>query len=1137
GFLLTEAPLTRITLFRLTDESYQVVWSIHHMLMDGWCVPQIMNEVFETYGALKLGQAPALEPVRPYGDYIAWLGQRDLTEAEAFWRERLRGFAEPTPLGIDRGSVQPGEARGYAEQVRTLPDGLTAVLQKVAQQHQLTLNTVLQGAWALLLSRYSGEEDVVFGATVSGRSADLPGVERIIGPLINTLPVRVSVVPSDTLASTFQRLQSSQAEARQFEYSPLLQVQGWSEVGRGVPLFESLLVFENAAIYAPSAGEDQGPDLELTSYADHTNYPITIVVLPGRELSLKVSYDRDRLDDGAIERMLGHMVRLLQSMAAYPEQRVGELSLLTDRERQQLAQWNNTAADYPLYRSVQALVEAQAAAAPNAVAMEASGRQLTYGELNRQANRLARQLRTLGVGPGALVGILAEPSPAMVVGQLAVLKAGGAYVPMDPAYPQGRIAFMLEDAGVTVLLTRQHLQDRLPMHGIRVIDLDAPLAGDDANLTGGAALTDPAYVIYTSGSTGKPKGAVVSHASLLNLVFWHRETYAVTAADRATQIAGPAFDASVWELWPYLTAGATLCVPDAATRLSPDQLATWLVDSAITLSFVPTPLAEEMLTRAWPANTALRAMFTGGDQLHHFPTEQTPFALINHYGPTEATVVATAGTVAPRAGRDRAPAIGRPIANTQVFLLDNQLRQVPIGVPGEIHIAGAGLALGYWRRPDLTDRKFVPNPFSTDPQARLYKTGDLARWLPDGSLEFVGRSDNQVKIRGFRVELGEIEAVLLQHPAVHDAVVLARQDLPGEKRLAAYVVPAGDEPTATDLRSFLTERLPAYMVPAHYVCLEHLPLMPNGKVDRRALPMPTGALAGLSRAFVAPRDWLELELVQVWEAVLGVAPISVTDNFFALGGHSLTAVRLVSRMQAVLGPRITVSALFKAPTVAELAAHSRQQGTAPSVLVPIQPDGTQPPLFFVHPVGGGVACYQPLAQALGLEQPLYGLQSPGLSGEACDQIESLAATYLEAMRSVQPAGPYQLGGWSLGGLIAYEMARQLTAAGEAVALIALVDTHLKAPAMTDLVEGESDLFQAMLQGHLKAFTQYEPQPYDGPVALFRATDRGAGALSLGWDELVSQLTVQEIEGDHESLIDSRALAAALQNALRSITKR
>ena len=660
-------------------------------------------------------------------------------------------------------------------------------MQSLARAHQLTLNTVLQGAWAVLLSRYTGSTDVVFGATGAGRPAELTGIESMVGLFINTLPVRVQVDPAQPLLVWLKNLQTLQFEARQYEHTPLVDVHGWSDVPRRTPLFETIVGFENYPVL--SASQAEASLVELGNVFERTNYPLSLIVSPGAELTIVLMSVSTRFERDSIGRMLGHFRTLLEAIAADPERSVGDLPMATEAElRRVLVEWNQTGVPYATEACVHQLFEKWAAETPGAPAVSCKDERLTYADVNQRANRVAHCLRSRHVTAGVPVAICLERSSAMLVAILGVLKAGGAYLPLDPAYPKQSLAFMLRDSGARAVLTSRDLASHVAGEPGDVLFMDAEeIASAPANNPVPVSTADDlAYIIYTSGSTGTPRGVEIRHRSLLNLVSWHQRVYEVTAQDRATQVAGPAFDASVWEIWPYLSAGASIHVIADETRNSPHELIGCLAEEAVTLSFLPTALAEMVLDAPWPDGMRLRALLTGGDKLHRAPRHDLPFRLVNHYGPTENTVVTTWAAVQP--GSESAPPIGRPIDNVQVYVLDVHGQPAPVGVPGELCIAGDSLTPGYRNHSELTATKLVANPFDGTPGGRLYRTGDRVRYRADGNLDFLGRLDAQVKLRGFRVEPGEVESVLAQHPAVRESVVVAREEARGDARLVAYVV-------------------------------------------------------------------------------------------------------------------------------------------------------------------------------------------------------------------------------------------------------------------------------------------------------------------------------------------------------------
>ncbi|MFI5177455.1 MAG: amino acid adenylation domain-containing protein, partial [Vicinamibacterales bacterium] len=923
-FDLAQPPLLRVALFRLDRDSYQLVLTLHHSVVDGWSLPLIFDDVFAAYDAMCQGRALRIEPRRPFRDYIAWLRRRDASADEAYWRETLSGFTSPTPLPVrPHATAGRDEGPGYGTLSGRIPAAVTSAIQQFAREHDLTLNTVMQGAWAALLARHAGETDVVYGTTLSGRPAEIAGVDKMIGVFINTLPMRVRV--EGAVATWLQRLQTAQLQLRDHEYTPLIDAQRWSDVRGGLPLFESLFVFENYPV--PSMGA--APSLDAVRLTDvrgfeRVNYPLTFVSRPGAEISCQIIYDRQRFDDETIARLMARTRVLLEAMTARPDAQVAALAMLTEDEAtQQLVEWNDTGVEVDLTQSVTDIVETVAARHPDAVAVTGADERWTYAMLNRRANALAAALRERGVRRGDVVAVLTARSCGMIAAFLAVVKAGAAYLPIDPETPAERMALMIDDAGVAAVLAQDALVSLLPREGTpsTLVSIDAGLDGPGvANPPRHTTPDDLAYIIYTSGSTGRPKGVAVTHRGLTNLVAWHQRAFAITSSDRATQLASQGFDAAVWEIWPYLAAGASVHLADRDTRIDADRLRAWLHEHRITIGFVATEVAERLMDAedTWPADSALRVLLTGADTLRRFPAASLPFVVVNNYGPTECSVVATSGLVPAGPASGGLPSIGRPIDNVTTYVLDGGLNLVPAGSAGELYIGGLGIARGYYRRAALTAERFVPDPFGGVPGARLYRTGDRVRFTPDGQLEFLGRLDHQVKVRGFRIELGEVEAVIRRHPAVAEGIVLARAES-GVTRLVAYVIQRGAGVTVSELIGFLRQTLPAYMVPEAFVALDAFPLTRNGKIDTTALPLPGDTRPALQSAFVAPRSTSEEMVASVWSDLLGVATVGVHDNFFDLGGHSLLATRLMSRLRDAFSVDLPLRDLFETPTVAAIA--------------------------------------------------------------------------------------------------------------------------------------------------------------------------------------------------------------------------
>ncbi len=954
GFDPARVPLMRLGFLRFGDDSWEQVISYHHLLLDGWSIGLLAREVTGIYQALATGQASPALARRPYRDYIAWLMQQDLAAAEAYWRRTLAGFDSPTPIGGGRGGLalghQPGSHHDYALQRTLVPPAGTNALQETARRNRLTLHTLVEGAWAVTFARYAGRADLVFGTTVSGRPPALPGSDAMIGCFINTLPVRVRLAPGDELAAWLKGLQTDQLELRRFEYSPLVEVRAWSDLPADQPLFESLLVYENFPLDAVMTSSN------LAGRFQRTNYPLAVVVEPRREVELRMGYDRGRFGAATIGRMLRHFQEVLESLPAAlagDGSRLADLPALAAAERHQLlVEWTDPGAPWAAPAPVHRLAAAQAAETPDAEVVVAPDERLSHRELQRRAGALAGRLRACGVGPESIVGVCLERSANLVAALLGILRAGGAYLPLDPALPAERLAWMAEDSGARVVVTEERLLGRLPDRGWQVLCLDRdavfavpametePAELGENEPADDVLLDHPAYVIYTSGSTGRPKGVVVPHRGVANHLTWD-QVYLFEAGDSFLQKTTVSFDVSVAEIFgPLVVPGGrtVLARPGGeAGAQDPAHLLELIAREGIThTSFPPTLLSVLLDDGAFRACDSLKVVITGGETVPADLPDRFYGALsarlLNRYGPTEASISVTAWRCRPGASEVVLP-IGRGIAGAEMYVLDRELQPVPIGALGELFIGGPGLARGYLNRPRLTAETFVPNPFGGGPGARLYRTGDLGRFRPDGALEFAGRVDHQVKIRGFRVELGEIEAALDLHPAVREAVVVDHGE-GNAKVLVAYVQPepAAAPVAAAELRAFLGERLPAYMVPAVVTLLAELPLTATGKVDRRALPAPglPGGEGGEGEEWEAPRGPIEEVIAAIWADVLeidgdGAKPrrrIGRLDSFFDLGGHSLLATQVVSRLRETFGTDLPLAGLFRAAVLADLGGWS-----------------------------------------------------------------------------------------------------------------------------------------------------------------------------------------------------------------------
>ncbi|MDJ1181649.1 amino acid adenylation domain-containing protein [Roseofilum sp. BLCC_M143] len=1200
-FDLANEPLARVTLLQLAADDYVLLLAMHHIITDGWSMGVFANELEAFYGAKVLGKpSPLAQLPIQYADFAIWQRQPAIAEILSpqlsYWKQQLAGTTPLLELPTDYPRQRVQTSRGGKEFFE-FDFELTERLKHLSRENGVTLFMTLFAAFSTLLYRYSGQPDIVVGTPIANRNRS--EIEGAIGFFVNTLVLRTQFEGNPSFLEFLARVRQVSLDAYAHQDLPFEQLVEALQPPRSLshsPIFQVMFALQNA----PRKPLEL-PGLSFNWLPLETAKAKFDLFLSMEETEAGLigywEYNRDLFEQSTIRRMMGHFETLLGAILANPEARVGELPLLTAAERHQLlVEWNNTEAEYPQDKCIHQLFEEQVERTPDAVAVVFAEERLTYRELNAKANQLARYLQRLGVGPEVIVAICIERSPFMIVAILGILKAGGAYVPLNPAEVGQRLSFICEDTQSSVLLTTQSLVDRLPQLELTIACLDALFPEDNA-----IAKTSPmsavtadnlAYVIYTSGSTGQPKGVQIAHRNLSPLLHWGYRNLPLNESDRCIQYLSYYFDWSVWEIFMTLTSGASLFIPDDEQALNFTQTIDFINQNKITIVHATPTQFQGLMKDSQPLKT-LKYAPIGGEALSIDLVERSHQLLasdcriFNMYGPTEGTIISTVLEI-DRSQLDSYRSlptipIGVPVANTNCYILNSSKIAQPIGIPGELWIAGDGVARGYLNRPELTEDKFVANSLVTSQSNiknsqgnTLYKTGDLAYWLPDGTIEYIGRIDHQVKIRGLRIELGEIEATLTQHPSLREAVVIVREDTPGDKRLVAYLATDESPLSTSELRSFLTSKLPEYMLPNAFVFLAAIPLSPNGKVDRRALPAPNVENLSKSASFIGPRNPTELQLSQIWSEVLNISPVGVTNNFFDLGGHSLLAVRLMARIERQLGIHLPLATLFTELTIESQAnlLSAKSDVRSPSALVPIQASGELPPLFCVHPVGGNVLCYAELARHLGNNQPLYGLQSPGLSGEKepLTKIEEMAAIYIEALQEIQPAGPYYLGGWSMGGVVAWEMARQLQLQGQEVALVALIDSYapnaiseiektdeatlanslaadlggmfgLELPISADDIqqlqpeeqlqhifaiakrrnllppevgiEQMRKLFE-VFKANRVAVANYQPQPYSGRVVQFCAS---LPEEDRGWRSLVTgELEVFVIPGDHYGMM-------------------
>ncbi len=1186
GFDLSKKPLLRLLLVRNGKYGYTFVFSNHHTILDGRSRKNLLEEVITCYKARLKGEEPKLQKPRGYRDYIDWLTEQDFSQSEEFWRGFLEGLSDPTSITASLKVSSSGLTQNRrAKRALVISESLTADLYQFSQNYKVSLNIIIQCAWSIFLSRYCASDDVIFGATRACRHLGISGATDIIGPFINTLPVRISFSEDMSVLDCLYGLKKQQVSVRDHEHTPLVNVQQWCGLSSGTSLFDTIVVFDSSHLnddYKTYSGAGLNGSVEVFS---ESNYPLSLEGYGGRKLDLRICYDPSLFDEAAIDSMCGHLRMVFDGILADPEKRACELQMLTENERRQLlVEWNRTEYHVPEQFCLHELFEAQVERTPEDVALIFEDQELNYRELNCRANRLANYLQGLRVGPEVLVGICVDRSFEMVIGILGILKAGGAYVALDPDYPEERLNYILSDGNISILLTQEKLRNKLPTQKRKSICLDSDWQEIEQQSAGSPAkrvtADNLAYVIYTSGSTGKPKGVMVEHKAVAEHCLIMKNHYQLNEKDKVLQFASYTFDQSVEQIFSTLICGASL-VLIRSNQLATDELHKILMKTGVTVANFPPAYWTEMVhngEQEKDEKNSLRLVIIGGDVLQPEAARQTwrrhpeSLVLMNAFGPTEAVITSTLLPISMdtvEKWRQSIP-IGRPTANTQIYIMDSHAQPVPVNVPGELYIGGSCLARGYLNRRELTEEKFVtltinrehlsigPNDISsTDEHSlniRMYKTGDLVRWLPDGNIDFLGRIDHQVKIRGFRIELGEIEATLIENPSVREAIVVAREERPGGKQLVGYIVPVEEQAlTVTELRDSLKEKLPYYMIPSIFVILDSLPLLPSGKVNRRALPAPKQSTRDLSQLFVTPRDEVEADLAKIWEEVLGVSPVGVTENFFDLGGHSLLAVRLMALIQDRFGVNIHLNTLwFDGATIEYLANLLREpsfQKTDP-YLVSIQPEGIKPPLFLIHTVGGGnLFHYESIIRFMPTERPVYGILPQGLDDGQRPHIDIrlMAAHCVQVMRYLQTDGPFYLCGFSSGGVVAYEIAQQLRRDGCNDSLLIMIDAIN--PRLTDTIMecvafmreeyrqkryralqerayhylltrlGLSNLrrLKSLGESHRWALWSYAPEPYPGSAVLVEAmgSSKKYGDTHLGWEGLVrGGLNVETITGSH-----------------------
>jgi amino acid adenylation domain-containing protein len=1226
-FDLVNGPLVRAVLVRLDVEDHLLLLAMHHIISDGWSISVLVNELAQLYNAFSIGAPSTLPDLHiQYADYAQW--QRSWLTGEVFeaqldyWKKQLDGAPPILEVPTDRPRPSIQSSRGSLEHFSVAED-VVRRLREICQQEGATMFMVLLAAFQTLLHRYARQDVIVVGTPIAGRNRQ--ELEGLIGFFINTLVMRADFSDDLRFRGMLAHVKETALGAyahQEFPFDKLVEELQPERDLSHMPIIQAMFALQNT----PDESIELA-GLVLTPVnieSGTTQFDLSLNVWDkGPALKGYLAYCSDLFDAGTIKRMLAHFQTLLESIANDPDQRVSELSLLTEEEERQVLLSSVAAQSETPVECLHHLFEAQVERTPGAIALSFENTQMTYAELNQRADQLAHQLRALGVGPEVSVGLSIERSLELVIGILGILKAGGAYVPLDPSYPPERLRFMIDDAKPAVVLGLDEKFSRggaAPQRDERVV---APLR---------RCVGNPAYVIYTSGSTGTPKGVVVTHANVVRLFDATRRWFDFNENDVWTLFHSFAFDFSVWELWGALLYGGRLVIVPHFVSRSPEAFHELLSREKVTV-LNQTPSAFRQLMKADEAREdklALRYVIFGGEALElqslkpwfERHGDRRP-QLVNMYGITETTVHVTYRLLtAADLDSTRGSRIGAPIPDLSVYILDRHLQPAPDMLPGELYVGGDGVARGYLNRAELTAERFIPDPFGREAGARLYRTGDLARRLGNGDIEYLGRADDQVKIRGFRIEPGEIETALLTHRSLQAAVVVARPDnnggINGDWRLCAYIVARQSAELRIDeLRAHLRERLPEHMLPAVFVELEEIPLTPHGKLDKKNLPEPGRERPEFEKRYEAARNGVEAMLSELWSDVLGVEHIGIHDDFFDLGGDSIKGVIFINRLQQHLGEIVHVVNIFNAPTIASFAKYMEEQhpdavtkiigsplrdaatlSGPEQVLVSIQPQGSLPPFFCVHAVGGNVFSYVSLARRLGPAQPFYALQARGLMGaqEPHTRIEEMATDYIQAIRAAQESGPYALGGWSMGGLVAFEMACQLQRRGLPVALVALFDSitpytarfrqeneqamqvanfafqlglppaklaniseqllsldedsqlkHLFKlaeksgifPKGFDLTQLR-DLFK-VYRSNNEAVLAYQPRPCSAPLVLFCAEETMDDELTdttYGWSQLaLGSLAIEVVKGNHFTMLDEPHVSLLAQKLRVHLARR
>jgi amino acid adenylation domain-containing protein len=1162
-FDLLEGPLFRAALIKLSPNEHHLRLTGHHVVCDGWSLGIIMAEMSELYNAYIRNSTPSLPPADPYSEYalatIDFAKGPEHEKVERFWIDQFKGHVPRMDLPTDRPRPKQKTYRGHRLDVELDP-ALVRGLREISTRHGASFVTTLLTTFELLLYKLTGDSDVVVGLPAAGQSDY--GMKHLVGHCVNLLALRSNIDEAKIFADHLKARRTAVLDAfdnQKYTFGTLLRKLPIPREPGRIPLVP--------VVFNIDMNMDDGVAFEglrhrfVSNPRRHENFELFLNATGTQDnLVLEWSYNTDLFDKDTIANWHNEFTAIARAIIADPQQTLEHvLEMLAGSGVNELppSEWIGRAVPYPRNKNIGQLFEEQVAQHGEKVAAELGGRTISYNELHRRSLHLAHRLRSEGVKEGDLVGLCVDRDLHMLTAMLAIVHCGAAFVPFDPNYPSERLAFMLNDTRVKLMLTQQRLRDALPRHDARSLMLDQVPEGPAPVVEPAGGPESMAYIMYTSGSTGKPKGVVIPQRGIVRLV--KEQNYVKFGPDVVIpQLSNISFDASTFEIWgALLNGGRLVLLPQQKPTLL--EITTTIERCGVNTMFITTALFNLLVDEQLDRLRSLKCLHTGGEvmSIPHIRKALTvlgPGVLHNIYGPTENSTYSCYHPINSIADIGSAVPIGGPIHNTFLYVLDKDLRPVAIGQKGELYCGGDGVALGYWERPELTAEKFLDDPFRKVPGAKMYRTGDLVRWLPNGALEFAGRADDQVKIRGFRIELGEVEAAIASHPQVHDRVAIVRDDMPGGKQLVAYLIaknadliekdPEQQEKFIVSVREYLRARMPEFMVPATFVVMRSFPINANGKIDKRALPVPELRSQTMHVQYVAPRDAMERQLATTWSKLLGVERIGVHENFFDLGGHSLIGLQLLAQVEEHFGRTLALKSLFQAPTISAFAKLLQKEGggTELTNLSAIQPEGNRIPFFCVH---GDEANYF-IPRYLGNDQPFYGFFHQGEDGSAIKYttVESIAKHFIEELLTVRPEGPYLIGGYSFGGLVAFEMAQQLTSAGHDVPLLVMFDSYAPEEFVKVMKEEEHlyDPIKKMVMRQLvkirrkngkledpklrhfhiidtydEAAKIYKPKPYAGPVTVFRA-EKSPGE-DMGWRKIVTgPVDIRVVPGDHYNMI-------------------